>query len=65
MIRQGSLDGKTRFMAILATLLGCQGTDELRAMFPAALNMGLTPVEVKEVVYQAVGPSSPAMPPAI
>ena len=26
------LDDKTRFMAILATLLGCQGTDEFHAM---------------------------------
>lgn len=43
-----------RFMAILATLLGCQGIDEFRIMLPAALNVGLTPVEVKEIVYQAV-----------
>ena len=41
-------------MAILATLLGCQGTDEFRAMVPAALNFGVTPVEIKEIVYQAV-----------
>lgn len=39
-IHQGSLDGKTRFLAILATLLGCQGTDEFRSMLPAVLNMG-------------------------
>lgn len=45
------LDDKTRF---LATLLGCQGIDEFRTMVPAALNFGLTPVEVKETVYQAV-----------
>ena len=32
------LDDKTRFLAILATLLGCQGIDEFRAMVPAALN---------------------------
>ena len=43
-----------RFMAILATLLGCQGIDEFKIMLPAALNVGLTPVEVKEIVYQAV-----------
>ena len=48
------LGGKTRFMAILATLLGCQGIDEFRAMLPAAMNFGVTPVEIKEVVYQAV-----------
>lgn len=53
-IHQVELDDKTRFMAILATLLGCQGADEFRAMIPAALNFGVTPVEIKEIVYQAV-----------
>lgn len=48
------LPDKTRFMAILATLLGCQGIDEFRAMIPAALNFGVTPVEIKEITYQAV-----------
>jgi 4-carboxymuconolactone decarboxylase len=48
------LDDKTRFMAILATLLGCQGVDEFRAMLPAAMNFGVTPVEIKEITYQAV-----------
>ena len=51
---QEPLDDRTRFLAILATLLGCQGIDEYRIMLPAALNVGLTPVEVKEMVYQAV-----------
>jgi 4-carboxymuconolactone decarboxylase len=41
-------------MAILATLLGCQGLDEFKVMLPATLNLGVTPVEVKEIVYQAV-----------
>ena len=53
-VKQDDLDDRTRFMAILATLLGCQGMDEFRAMVPAALNFGVTPVEVKEIVYQAV-----------
>ncbi|HIX76692.1 MAG TPA: carboxymuconolactone decarboxylase family protein [Candidatus Fusicatenibacter merdavium] len=48
------LDDKTRFLAILATLLGCQGIDAFRLMVPAALNYGVTPVEIKETVYQAV-----------
>lgn len=43
-----------RFMAILATLLGSQSIDEFRAMIPAAMNFGLTPVQIKEIVYQAV-----------
>ena len=50
---QNNLDGKTRFMAILATLLGCQGVDEYRILLPPALDSGLSPVEVKEIVYQA------------
>jgi 4-carboxymuconolactone decarboxylase len=53
-VNQDDLDDRTRMMAILATLLGCQGIDEYRAMLPAALNFGVTPVEVKEIVYQAV-----------
>lgn len=48
------LDDKTRMMCTLAVLLGCQGIDEFKAMVPAALNFGVTPVEVKEIVYQAV-----------
>lgn len=53
-VNHDDLDDKTRFMAILATLLGCQGSDEFRAMLPSALNFGVTPIEVKEIVYQAV-----------
>ena len=53
-VNQDDLDDKTRFMAILATLLGCQGIDEYRAMVPAAMNFGVTPVEIKEITYQAV-----------
>lgn len=52
-VNQNDLDGRTRFMAILSTLLGCQGIDEFRAMIPAALNFGVTPVEIKEIVYQS------------
>jgi 4-carboxymuconolactone decarboxylase len=51
---QDDLDDRTRMMAILATLLGCQGLDEFKVMLPAALNLGVTPVEAKEIVYQAV-----------
>lgn len=53
-IKQNDLDDKTRFMAILATLIGCQGVDEFEVMVPAALDVGVTPVEIKEIVYQAV-----------
>ena len=47
------LDDKTRFMAILAVTLGCQGLDYFKFILPAALNVGVTPVEAKEIVYQA------------
>lgn len=53
-VNHDDLDDKTRFMAILAALVGCQGTDEFRAMAGAALNFGVTPVEIKEIVYQSV-----------
>ena len=48
------LDEVTRHMAILATLLGCQGTDVFRRELPQALDAGVTPVMAKEIVYQAV-----------
>ena len=48
------LDEVTRHMAILATLLGCQGTDVFRRELPQALDVGVTPVMAKEIVYQAV-----------
>ncbi len=47
------LDDKTRYMAILATLIGCGGTEAYREILPQALKSGLTPVMVKEIVYQA------------
>ena len=47
------LPARERYLVILAALLGCQGVDEFRAMAPEALDAGLDPVELKEVVYQA------------
>ena len=48
------LDEDTRHMAILAVLLGCQGTEAFRRELPQALDAGVTPVMAKEIVYQAV-----------
>jgi 4-carboxymuconolactone decarboxylase len=53
-IEKVDLDDRTRYLGWLATLLGCQGVDEFRSILPVALRDGVTPVEVKEVVYQAV-----------
>lgn len=47
------LDERTRYMAVLAALLGCQGRELFREILPQALDAGVTPVEVKEIVYQA------------
>jgi 4-carboxymuconolactone decarboxylase len=49
-----TLDDETRNLAILAALIGCQGLDEYRVVASRALDHTLTPVEVKEVLYQAV-----------
>lgn len=49
-----SLDPVTRHLAILATLLGCQGIDAFREELPLALDAGVTPVMAKEVIYQGV-----------
>lgn len=53
-VNQDDLDDRTRMIAIIATLIGCQGIDEFKAMVPAAFNFGVTPVEIKEIVYQSV-----------
>jgi 4-carboxymuconolactone decarboxylase len=53
-LRHGSLDTRTRLMAQLAALIACQALSEYRVMLGAALTVGVTPVEVKEIVYHAV-----------
>lgn len=52
-VNSNDLSNHDRFLAILATLLGSQAVDEFRAMIKAAINFGVTPVEIKEVVYQS------------
>lgn len=47
------LDDITRYTAILATLIGCQGTDAYKEILPKALDNQITPVIAKEIVYQA------------
>ena len=50
----GSLDTRTRLMVILASMIASQTIAEYKVMLGGALNVGVTPVEVKEIVYQAV-----------
>lgn len=47
------LDDRTRMLCWLATCVGCQGIDEFRGMVNAALNVGVEPEAIQEVVYQA------------
>ena len=48
------LEEPTRYLAILATLIGCGGVDAFEELLPKALEAGVSPVAVKEAVYQAV-----------
>jgi 4-carboxymuconolactone decarboxylase len=41
-------------MVQLAAMIACQALREYRVMAGAALTIGVTPVEIKEIVYQAV-----------
>jgi 4-carboxymuconolactone decarboxylase len=53
-LAHGDLDLHTRLIVQLAALIGAQAASEYRVMLGAALTNGLTPVEAKEIVYQAV-----------
>ncbi len=53
-LRDRSLDTRTRLMVQLAAIIACQALSEYWVMLGAALNVGVTPIEVKEIVYQAV-----------
>lgn len=48
------LDTKTRLLVQLAALIACHAVSEYRVMLGGALNVGVTPIEAKEVLYQAV-----------
>lgn len=52
-VNHDNLDNKTRFMAILSTLMGCMGTHEYKHILKIALEEDVTPLEIKEIVYQA------------
>src|ERR1039458_392141 len=53
-IRQSQLDTKTRVMLILASTIASQALGEYKVMVGAALNVGLPPVVIKEILYQSV-----------
>ncbi len=53
-LRHGNLDVKTRVMVILASTIASQALSEYKMMLGGALDAGVTPVEAKEILYQAV-----------
>ncbi len=53
-LRHSNLDTKTRLMAILASLIAQQTLGEYKVMLGGALNVGVTPIEAKEILYHSV-----------
>jgi 4-carboxymuconolactone decarboxylase len=49
-----TMDVKMRVLMIMASTIGSQALTEFKMFVNAALNVGITPVEIKEVLYQAV-----------
>lgn len=52
-IEANKLTEKEQMFCILSVLLGCQGMKEFQDMLHAALNTGIDPIAVKEIIYQA------------
>jgi 4-carboxymuconolactone decarboxylase len=51
---ESTLDVKTRVLLALAAIVGANGIGEFKVMVEAALNVGVTPIAIKELVYQSV-----------
>jgi len=51
---RGNLDARTRLMSQLASMIASQALREYRIMLGAAPTVGVSPIEAKEIVYQAV-----------
>ncbi len=54
LLRYGDLDTRIRLMTQLAAIIASHAVRDYRATLGAALSVGVSPVEVKEIVYQAV-----------
>ena len=53
-ISLGNIGTKTRVMVIMASTIASQALSEYKMFVNAALNLGISPVEVREVLYQSV-----------
>lgn len=51
-VQESRLTEKERFLCILSALLGCQGMGMFRNVLHQAIDLGIDPVAVKEVIYQ-------------
>lgn len=53
-INHDTMDTKKRVLMVMASTIGSQSLTEYKMFVNAALNIGITPVEIKEVLYQSV-----------
>ncbi|GEO68329.1 carboxymuconolactone decarboxylase family protein [Levilactobacillus acidifarinae] len=53
-LQHSHLSDQLRLKVTLASLIAVQSLNEYKVMLGAALTIGVTPVEIKEIVYQAV-----------
>lgn len=47
------MEESMRYLAVLSALIGCQGMELFRKVLPHTIDGGLTPEEIKEIVYQS------------
>ncbi len=53
-INNSKIETKTRVMVILASTIASQALSEYKMFVNAALNIGIEPIELKEILYQSV-----------
>lgn len=53
-INYGNIDTKTRVMMIMGSTIAQGTVTEYKMFVNAALNVGVTPIEIKEILYQSV-----------
>lgn len=52
-VSKSKLTEKEQMLCILSVLMGCQAMGEFQHMLHGALNLGVDPIAIKEVIYQA------------
>ena len=52
-VQASKLTEKERMLCILSALVGCQGMGEFRNVLHTALDVGIEPIVIKELLYQA------------